>query len=113
MLPTDYLQGANGTNRKPALYLMVRVVKYVKDWEDLFVDTNKRDGLHHIHPYHSNAQPLNKELHGHSLPIEEGAYCYYPDSIQRELQIFPWADHTSGPWVVVIGLGTTTHYTAA
>ncbi len=113
LLLTDYLQGANGTNRKPALYLTVRVVKYLKDREDLFVDTDKRDGQRHIHPYHPNAQVLNRELRGNSLPIEEGAYCYYPDSIQQELQIYPWADHTNGPWAVVVGVGTMTHYTTA
>ncbi len=47
------------------------------------------------------------------MPIEEGAYCHYLDKTQEELKLYPWADHTNGPWVAVVGVGTMTHYTAA
>ncbi len=59
LLPTDYLQGANGTDQKPALYVTMRVVKYLKDKEELFVDVNKWDGYHHVNPYHQSEQVLN------------------------------------------------------
>ncbi len=44
LLPTDYLQGANGTDWKPPLYLSVQVVKDLEDRPDLCVDLQKRDG---------------------------------------------------------------------
>ncbi len=113
MLPTDYVQGANGTDRKPALYVTVRVVKFLPDREVMFVDLNKVEGRRHMAPYHPNTQPLNPDMRGNSLPIEGGAYCHYPDDTQQELGLYPWADHTNGPWAVVIGVGTMTHYTAA
>ncbi len=43
--------------------------------------------------------------------IEDGAWCHYPDAMQQELGLYPWADWMRGPWVVVIGLGMATHYT--
>ncbi len=112
-LPSDYLRGANGTDWKPALYVTVRVAKFLADKEELFVDTNKRDGIRHTNPYHPHAQVLNQDMAGKPLPIEEGAYCHYPDATQQELGLYPWADHMNGPWVVVIGVGTMTHYTGA
>ncbi len=45
------------------------------------------------------------------LLVEDGAWCHYPDAMQQELGLYPWADHTRGPQVVAIGLGMTTHYT--
>ncbi len=113
LLPPDYLHGTNGTNRKPALYVTVRVVKYVESHRDLFVEMNKWDGTRRTLPYHPNVQPTNPDLQGNALDIEEGAYCYYPDAMQKELQLHPWADHTNGPWVVVLGIGIMTHYTGA
>ncbi len=45
LLLTDYLQGANGTDRKPPIYLSVQVVKYyLEDRLDLCIDRQKRDG---------------------------------------------------------------------
>ncbi|MCP4549308.1 MAG: hypothetical protein GY835_22880, partial [bacterium] len=113
LLPPDYLAGINGTDRKPALYLTVRVVKFLEEYRPLFVNTNKEEGSVRVLPYHPNAQPLNPDMQGTPLDIEEGAYCHYPDAVQRELQLHPFADHTNGPWAVVIGLGTMTHYTGA
>ncbi len=52
-------------------------------------------------------------MQGKPLDIESGAYCYYPDAMQRELQLHPFADHTNGPWVVVMGIGTMTHSMSA
>ncbi len=50
---------------------------------------------------------------GPGLLIKEGAYCHYPDDIQQELALYLWADQMNGPWAVVIGISTMTHYTAA
>ncbi len=113
LLPPDYLHGANRTDRKPALYVTVRVFKFLESEEDLFVDTQKRDGMRHTIPYHPHAQAINRDMGGNSLPTEEWAYCHYPDATQRELALYPWADHTNGPWVVVVGMCTMTHYSAA
>ncbi|MCP4543152.1 MAG: hypothetical protein GY832_39060, partial [Chloroflexi bacterium] len=57
LLPPDYLQGTNGTNRKPALYVTVRVVKYLEEYQDLFIDVDKEEGKIRTIPYHPNAQP--------------------------------------------------------
>ncbi len=84
LLPTDYLRGANGTNRKLAPYISVRVVKYLPDRQDLCIDLQKRDGHRKISPYHPNAKD-NVDLVRQPLPIEEGAWCHYPDAVQQEL----------------------------
>ncbi len=113
LLPPDYLRGANGSDRKPAFYISVRVVKYLPDEPKLFIDSQKRDSSGRICPYHPNAQADNQDLGGPGLPIEEGAYCHYPDETQEELKLYPWADHMNSPWVVVLGVGMMTNYTAA
>ncbi len=112
LLPPNYLWGANGTDRKPALYVTVRVVKYLPDKPNLFINSQKREGHQWLDPYHPNAQATDQDLGGPSLLIEEGAYCHYMDDIQQELGLYPWADHTNGPWVVVLGVGTMINYTA-
>ncbi len=78
----------------------------MQDRQDLFIDSQKRDGHQMGIPYHPNAQEGNPDLGGQQLLIEEGAYCHYPDEIQQESGLYPWADQTNGPWVVVLGLGT-------
>ncbi len=45
LLLADYVQGANGTNRKLPLYLSVRVVKFLPDRWDLCIDECKKDRL--------------------------------------------------------------------
>ncbi len=112
-LLTDYLKGANGTDRKPALYISVRVIKYMPDKLALFIDSQKRDRLQKISPYHPNTQADNQDLGGPGLLIKEGTYCHYPDEIQQELGLYPWADQMNGPWVVVLSLGMMTHFTMA
>ncbi len=53
------------------------------------------------------------DLIGQQLPVEEGAWCHYPDEGQQELGLYPWADQMNGPWVVALGVGMMTHYTMA
>ncbi len=87
LLPTDYLQGANRTVRKPPLYLSVRVVKYLADRPDLCVDEQKREGYRKAFPYHPNAKD-NSDLIGPPLLVEDGAWCHYPDVMQQELGLY-------------------------
>ncbi len=44
LLPGDYLKGANGMDRKPSLYLVVKVVKYLVEEQSLCVDERKKEG---------------------------------------------------------------------
>ncbi len=44
LLLPDYLRGANGTDWKPALYITVRVIKYLPDKPKLFMDPHKKEG---------------------------------------------------------------------
>ncbi len=113
LLPPDYLCSANGTDRKLALYVTVRVVKFLSDKAKMFIDPLKKEGYRKQDPYHPNAQALNQDLGGPPLLIEEGAYCHYPSETQQELVLYLWADQTNGPWVVVLGVGMMTHYMAA
>ncbi len=108
LLPGDYLKGANGTDRKPPLYLAVKVIKYLPDEQGLCVDESKKEGIRKVQPYHPNA---NEELvmNGEPLAIEDGVWCHYPNSMQAELGLSPFADQTNGPWVVGIGLGMVMH----
>ncbi len=48
LLPADYVQGTNGTDRKPPLYLSVRVVKFLSNRWDLCIDDRKKDGLRKV-----------------------------------------------------------------
>ncbi len=72
----------------------------------------KRDGFQRIFPYHLNTKD-NVDLIGQQLPVEEGAWCHYPDEVQQELELYSWANQTNGPWVVALGVGMMTHYTMA
>ncbi len=64
-------------------------------------------------PYHLNAKD-NPDLVGQQLLVDEGAWCHYPDEVQQELGLYPWADQSNGPWVVALGVGIMmTHYTMA
>ncbi len=73
LLPTDYLQGANGTDWKPPIYLSVWVVKYLEDRPDLCVNMQKRDRYRRAFPYHPNAKD-NLDLIGPQLLVEGGAW---------------------------------------
>ncbi|MCP4535513.1 MAG: hypothetical protein GY832_00030, partial [Chloroflexi bacterium] len=88
-LPPDYLRGANGTDRKLALYVSVRVVKFLPDRPKLFIDSSKKASYRQLAPYHPNALALNQDLGGPPLPIEDGAYCHYPHDTQREVGLYP------------------------
>ncbi|MCP4543888.1 MAG: hypothetical protein GY832_42785, partial [Chloroflexi bacterium] len=83
LLPPDYLRGANGSDWKPALYLTVRVVKFLLDRQKLFVDQSKAPAYRPLPPYHPNAQALNQDLGGSPLPIGDGAYCHYPTNAAK------------------------------
>ncbi len=50
LLPTDYLQGANGTDQKPPLYLSVQVIKYLEDRPDFCINMQKRDWYQRAFP---------------------------------------------------------------
>ncbi len=56
LLPADYVQGANGTDQKPLLYVSVRVIKFLPDRQDLCIDEWKKDGLRRADPYHPNTK---------------------------------------------------------
>ncbi len=56
LLPADYIQGANGTDRKPLLYLSVRVIKFLPDRWDLCIDEQKKDRLRRVDLYHPSAE---------------------------------------------------------
>ncbi len=69
LLLMDYLQGANGTDQKLALYVSVRVIKFLPDRQDLCINEWKKDGLRKVYPYHPNAKD-NSDLPGPPLVIK-------------------------------------------
>ncbi len=71
LLPADYAKGANGTDRKPPLYVTVRVIKFLPDRRDLCTDERKKEGLRKVNPYHPNANE-NLDLEGELFVIEDG-----------------------------------------
>ncbi len=124
VFPPDYDSPPNATHRKPLLYVVARTIRYLEEREDLFVDKEKSEGRVAMTfaagcdpalPYHSYVWPDADLPPGlEPLPIETpGAFFQWPSMMQCKLELFPFADHTRGPFVVVLGLGTAEHKTFA
>ncbi len=111
LLPGDNDKGADGTSRKPPLYVTVKVIKFLLDHPNLCINERKTGGYMKIQLYHPNA---NEDVVADGVELlvtELGAWCPYPDATQAELGLYPFADQTRSPFMVVIGLGMVMHHT--